>query len=178
MIFELIVFFVILLIIVGIGYYIYNSFPITDCSKYGKAQLPSCPEGTQEFAGICYTDNWTKNGGKKTAICSVSYPGDGSLYTNCTGDIGAQIRGIYTGDICSNLSLWDHTDRPGLWVKTAYCTCQRGGTTVTVPGGYNCEGAKLPNVCPSDTDFFEGVCYGGKCPEGYTRTEICTCARQ
>lgn len=150
-------------------YYLYTRLPTTDCAKYAsKTSLPSCATGDQEYGGICYTDNWTANGGTKTSLCGVSYPGDGSVYLNCEGTINT----ISIGQSCSALSDW--TRGPG-WYKSSLCTCQKGGTIITPPGGYYCEGSKLPLICPSDTDFFEGVCYSAPCPQGTRRSEICTC---
>src|SRR5436189_805486 len=58
---------------------------IVDCTKYGTLATGSytCPPGTIETGGVCYTDNWTANGGTKTAVCTVAYPGNTQLYTKC-----------------------------------------------------------------------------------------------
>src|SRR5438270_2769619 len=126
---NLVIVVIVLVLIIIIGYYVsswFSSFPLTDCAKYGVIHTigttggPQCSPGAQEYGGVCYTDVWTKNNGKKTAVCTVEYPGSYSLVTDCFLGIG----NLYIGDACDTLAGW--TAGPNYY-KTAVCTCERGG---------------------------------------------------
>lgn len=166
-----------IIIVIVIGYFIYSwisSLPTTDCPKYGNPHLigedggPECEAGAEEYGGLCYVDTWTANGGRKTAVCTVEYPGDSEVFTNCGGEIQA----LNIGDDCSTLPDW--TRGPG-WYKTAVCTCQQGGS-ITAAQYCVLAPQQTPNVCPEGSDYFESACYTDACPEGTVRTEICTCS--
>lgn len=182
-----VVFILIIAVIVLIFYFIYVFFQdiadfFGDIPKYcassaaiGQPGGPTCGTG-KEYGGICYEDTWSTNkngtptGGVKTAICTVKYPGDSSLFTNCGGEIQA----LNMGDSCSDLPDW--TRGPG-WYKTALCTCQYGGI---VTASKYCQETpdKYPIICPSGSDFYDGVCYKEACPEGYYRSAVCSCAKK
>lgn len=142
---------------------------IVDCDKYGTLATGgySCAPGALEYGGVCYTDNWTMNGGTKTAVCTVEYPGSTQLYTKC----GIGIYNLDYGAPCTMLG-------PG-WFKTAACTCQSGGEVTTVAGGLYCQSQGLPSNCPVGSDGVNGAsapCFSQPCPSGYKRTGRCTCS--
>lgn len=166
-----------IIIVVVIAYFIYiaiNSLPTTDCPKYGNMHAigseggPICDSGAESYGGVCYNDVWTENGGVKTAVCTVKYPGSGDLFTNCGGEIQA----LSMGDDCSTLPDW--TRGPG-WYKTAVCTCQQGGL-ITADQYCVLADNQEPKNCPEGSDYFESACYTEACPSGLKRTEICTCS--
>ena len=174
--FEAIVSFGWLILAIVIIYLIYSyieSFG-TISAKYcatradiGDPGGPTCRPGAVEFEGICYVDKWTQYGGVKTAPLTVEYPGDSALFTNCGGEIQA----LNQGDTCSNLPDW--TRGPG-WFKTAVCTCQHGG--IVTAAQYGIEDVEpYPTHCPPDADFYGGICYKEKCPNGTYRSYVCTC---
>ena len=136
---------------------------ITNCNHYGTRVSPGeyCPAGKALESGVCYTDVWTQQGGVKTAVCTVNYGSYGGITTSCS-----DYYQLYQGDPCPTAGANYH--------KTALCTCQLGGI---VTAGQYCQNASLPILCPPGTDEFQGGCIGASCPEGYTRTGICTCQK-
>lgn len=169
---------VILVLVIVIGYYIYAWFatlPITNCAVYGtihtigEAGGPICDPGAESYGGLCYNDVWTEEGGTKTAICTVEYPQDYHLYTDCS--VG--IQDLYIGDACDKATGWPPNMGLG-WHKTALCTCQQGGV-VTASQYCVLSSDPTPIHCPDGSDYFESACYSTACPSGYKRSEICTC---
>lgn len=176
--FDAIMALVVIVLVLIVGYYIFmwfSEFPITDCSKYGKINTignpggPTCDPGASEYLGLCYNDVWTKEGGVKTAVCTVEYNESFDTYTEC----GIGIYDLYIGDACDKAKDWPKNMGPG-WHKTAACTCQRGGV---VTASQYCQLAKenFPYNCPKGSDYFESACYTDACPPLYQRSEICTC---
>jgi hypothetical protein len=167
-----------LIIVVIVIYFIYTwvqSLPTTDCPKYGNIHTigkdggPECENGIR-VEGLCYVDRWTQYGGEATAACTVKYPGDLAFVTNF--DIG--IDNLYSGDPCNEETLgsaWTYGDG---YFKTLGYTCQRGGIITSYR---YCESTSpgTPTIC-REGDYFESACYTESCPEGLTRTEICTCS--
>lgn len=139
---------------------------IIDCAKYGNLTAAgglTCPTGTQDYGGYCYTDVWTAGGGTKTAVCTVDY---GPPYTTYSTHCGIGIYYLNYGDPCPMVG-------PGYY-KTAVCTCQYKGL---ITGYANCQSQGYPSQCPIGSDSYEGsTCYSNPCPTGYTRTGRCSCA--
>lgn len=132
----------------------------TNCSKYGSFVLPGkkCPSGYEEWGGLCYTDQCTKDGGTRTA--------------SATCDFG-KFKGTDTN--CKKYSKYeDNKPCPRGSKKTALCTCQKGGI-VTDFDRYS-KSVPLENTCPSGSEYFLGFCYSDVCPTGTKRTAACTCA--
>jgi hypothetical protein len=136
---------------------------IDDCKTYGNLTPPGtfCPAGKAYFEGLCYDDVWTKQGGVKTATCTVSYGTYNGVTTSC-GDYYS----LNQGDPCPTAGPNYH--------KTAICTCQNGGS---VTASAYCQNPSSPNACPPGTDNVDGRCIGAACPVGYTRTGLCTCQK-
>ena len=163
---------IILAIIGVIIYYVYqayNSLPITSCSTYahtsaalGTENGPGCNQGDEYYGGVCYKDYWTQEGGVKTAVCIVDWGTFGGVSTDCF--IGIQDLSIE--DDCPMLGTGYH--------KTAICTCQFKGV---VTAAKYCQDQGIAKTCKPGWDYFESICYQDPCPEGYYRSEICTCAR-
>lgn len=168
---------VILIVIVVIGFAIYrvnvdisniHILPVTtDCSTYaaqhailGTPDGPQCPTGTQVYGGVCYKDVWTENGGTKVAVCSVYYGTYGGVVTEC----GVGIFDLDYGAPCPMVG-------PDYY-KTAVCTCQYKGE---ITGAIYCQDEGIADICQPGWDYFEGICYFQSCPEGYFRSEICSC---
>lgn len=129
---------------------------VTDCGKYGSSKVPdpNCPAGTAYWGGLCYTDLCEKQGGKRTASCTCDFGPYAGIITDCT-------------------RFYNKPCPPG-YSKTAICTCQKGGI-VTNCADYG-SSVTPKYTCPSNTDYFEGLCYSGKCPAGMPRTAACTCS--
>lgn len=168
---------IVLVLVIIVIYYIYayfSTFPIWDCPKYGNPHSlgldggPICDTGAESYGGVCYNDVWTANGGTKTAVCTVEYPGSFEVVTNCF--IG--IQDIEQGAPCSDIPGWNRG--PG-WYKSAVCSCQHGGIVIA---GMYCKIADegTPRHCPDGSDYFESECWSEACPAGYKRTEFCSCS--
>ena len=167
---------VVLIAIVVIGFFIYRAvsnitiLPVTtDCGTYATRSAalgtefgPQCPTGTQVYGGVCYEDVWTENGGVKVAVCSVYYGEYGGVVTRC----GVGIYDLEYGAPCPMIG-------PDYY-KTAVCTCQYKGE---ITGSIYCQDKGIADICQPDWDYFEGICYYQSCPEGYFRSEICSCQK-
>lgn len=185
---EIIVVVVIVIVVVGLIflYSSYNNLPTTDCGRFGINQgLPSCPNGTQEYGGVCYKDTWPDNTsggvtskGTKTAVCTVTYP-------DCPG-IGICTHvpvpnGPPAGTPCNSTTIpgWDDTHFGAGWYYVYQLgvipTCQRGGTQEIYCQSVGT--AASIGLCAKG-DNFEGICWGPEtcASAGLHRTEICTCA--
>jgi len=164
---------IIILAVIGViayyGYQIYESFPSTNCFKYARESAaigtengPGCAAGDAQYGGVCYVDNWTQGGGKKTAVCTVDWGSYGGVVTNCS--IG--IQNLNIGDECPMLGTGYH--------KTATCTCQLRGV---VTASKYCINRGIAKTCKQGWDYYGGVCYADACPDGYKRTAVCTCQK-
>jgi hypothetical protein len=147
------------------------STPTTDCARFavsvakiGEPNGPTCPTGSQIWAGQCYKNIWSVDGGTKTATCRINYGSYGGVQTKC----GV---GVYNLDYGAPCPAVDNYFGPG-YHKTAVCTCQFRGV---VTGAANCKPVGPPNVCPTGWDFFGGACYQTPCPANAIRTGPCTC---
>lgn len=166
------VFGLIFLAIIGvIIYYVktwYDDLPSTSCATYnnnsaalGTENGPTCPEGQNYYKGVCYTDVWTKEGGVKTAVCTVDWGSFGGVSTDCY--IG--IQDLFFGDDCPMVGPDYH--------KTAVCTCQLRGV---VTAEKYCIDRGIATTCKPGWDFYASVCYQDACPSGTYRSALCTCA--
>jgi len=140
---------------------------ITNCSMFaaqravrGAPNGPMCKTGTQEFGAICYTDVWTNRGGTKTAVCTVDYGPFGGVVTRC----GVGIAALNIGDPCPMIGQD--------YYKTAVCTCQLKGV---ITASQYCQSQGMPDQCPPGWDFLADNCFAEACPNGFVRTEVCTC---
>ena len=174
---------IIILIVVALGYFLYQWYEsladtsggyCQSCSATGEDGGPMCPAGYVYYGGLCYIDRWTKFGGTKTASCSISYSGEcnGAGY-GCYVDITQQLA---PGTLCDdgNVPGWNPAN-VGYFVVNGYNTnyCAKGGThDIWCDEG---DAGGQPTICPDDADYFESECCKAKCPSDKVRTELCTC---
>ena len=167
--------FLIIIIIIGVLVYViykigafWNSLPITDCGKFtaergtvGTTHGPKCGPGKEMYGGVCYDDTWTAKGGRKTAVCTVSY----GTYHGVKSAWAVWY--LYQGDPCPMFGEGYH--------KTAIYTCQKDGS---VTAAQYCRRPSIPRTCEKGWDYYGSICYKEACPEGYYRSAICTCAKK